>query len=51
MKNIRHLVFGERGEGSKILPYIDLKEGKLKVGFLSIVGFSQLKLGEEECHD
>lgn len=51
MKNIRHLVFGERGEGSKMLPYIDLKEGKFKRGFLSIVGFSQLKLGEEECHD
>lgn len=49
MKNIRHLVFGERGEGSKILPYIDLQEGKFKGGFLSIVGFSQLKLGEEEC--
>lgn len=46
----RHKIFGENGEGSKILPYIFEENGHLSGGFISIAGLLNLerKMGERD---
>ncbi|ADU96317.1 CRISPR-associated RAMP protein, Cmr1 family [Thermovibrio ammonificans HB-1] len=42
-KKFRHKLLGERGEGSKILPFIHKENKQLKAGFLSIAGLLNLE--------
>ena len=42
-KNFRHKILGERGEGSKVLPFIFEENNQLKSGFLSVAGLLNLE--------